>query len=269
MKNIRDVFGEDVVREMSLGDRMKWYEKEVGKTLDENLPAVIRIDGKAFHTYTKGFEKPFDQHVTGAMRYTMVKLCEEIQNVRISYMQSDEISLIMTTHENPDKQPWFGGKVDKIVSVAASLASAYFNSYMDKMYWNPRIMAAEIVGDAPKYKVAVFDARTWNVPMDEVNNVLVWRQQDAIRNSVSALAQSKFSHAQLHGKNVASMKDMLLDKGVDWNTLPVQLQRGFMCTREYYNKEGVERSKWVCQDSIPVFSNEKHHVNQFVEVQSA
>lgn len=266
MRNIREEFSEDEVRAMSLGDRMKWYEKGVGKVLSKEYPAMIRIDGKAFHTYTKGFDKPFDDFIFGAMEYTTIKLCEEMQNVRIAYMQSDEISLLMTVGENPDSQHWFGGKVDKIVSVAASIASAHFNHYMDKMYWNPKIMAAEIVGDAPRRKIAVFDARTWNVPSDEANNVFVWRQQDAIRNSVSALAQSVFSHKELHGKDVETMKVMLAERGILWHELSEVLQRGCIIEREFYEKEEAVRSRWVSSKTTPVFSVDRERVSRFVEV---
>lgn len=266
MINIRDVHTEDEVRALSLGDRMKWYEKNVGKVLSEGYPAIIRIDGKAFHTYTNGFEKPFDEHISGAMLYTTIKLCEEIQNVKIAYMQSDEISLLMTTHQNPEAEHWFKGKVDKIVSVSASMASAHFNHYMDKMYWNPRILAAEVVGDAPKRKLAVFDARAWSIPFDEVNNVFVWRQQDAIRNSVSALAQSEFSHKELNKKNVETMKQMLAEKGILWHELPEVLQRGHIVEREYYEKDGATRSHWVSSQTIPIFSVDRSKVSKFVEV---
>lgn len=266
MKDIKDFFTDDEIKAMSLGDRMKWWEKSGDKVLDNDQPAIIRIDGKAFHTYTKGFDKPFDQYITGAMKYAMVKLCEDIQNVKIGYMQSDEISLLMTTHENTEKQAWFGGKVDKIVSVAASMASAHFNHYMNSMYWNPRILSAEIIGEAPKRKIAIFDARVWNVPMYEVNNVFVWREQDAIRNSVSALAQSHFSHSKLHGKNVSDMKEMLMEIGVDWSKLPVTQQRGFCANRVYFDKDGAQRSKWEIGHETPIFAESKDYVSKFVEV---
>lgn len=259
------IFTEEELRAMSLGDRMKMYESRSRTVLDKREPAVIRIDGKAFHTYTKGFVKPFDDTLVAAMEYTMIKLCEEIQNVRIGYAQSDEISLLMTTHEHDNKQPWFGGKVSKIVSVAASTASVHFNDYMDKMYWTPKLLAAEIVGDVPRRKLATFDARVFNLPLDEVNNCFIWRQQDAIRNSISAMAQAEFSPSQLHKKDMDAMKQMLRENGKFWGKLPAHLQRGYCAVLESYEKEGTKRSRWVSDRSIPEFVQDREYVGKFAQ----
>lgn len=180
----------------NLGDRMKKYEGIPRIHLTPRMPLIIRLDGKAFHTYTKGFEKPFDGSLIAAMTKAAISLSNEVQGFKIAYIQSDEINVLINNYEGFDTQAWFDNNLQKIVSVSASIATAYFNKYM----WS--------VGVGVN-KTAIFDSRAFVVPREEVCNLFIWRQQDAERNSVSSLAQAHFSHRQLHGKNVKEMREML------------------------------------------------------------
>ena len=252
----------------TLGDRMKAYEKNDKRKLEPKTPVIIRLDGRAFHTYTRGFDKPFDDTIIAAMQYTTQKLCEEIQNVKIAYSQSDEITLFLSDFDGKNTQQWFNGEVDKIVSLSSSIATYYFNYYMETNHWfkNPE-----------KRKPANFDARAFNVPKHEVVNCFIWRQQDAIRNSISALAQSEYSSKDLHKKSTAQMLEMLLNKKINWTDLSVVKQRGFCVVKEFFmldvisdNKEQAPqqatRSRWTIDENIPIFSNDKYYIDLLVTI---
>lgn len=223
-----------------LGDRMKRYEGIPRIHLTQRMPLIIRLDGKAFHTYTRGFKKPIDEKIINAMTNAAISLCKEAQGFKLAYIQSDEISVLINDYEGFDTQSWFDKNLQKIVSVSASIATAYFNKYM----WSIGID-----------KVAVFDSRAFVLPREEVCNYFHWRQTDAERNSVASLAQTQFSHKSLHGKNVKTMMDMLLEeKGIDWNLLPTFQKRGWCVL-----KDGVSDIE------IPRFKESREYINQHIE----
>lgn len=254
----------------TLGDRMKGYEKADKRKLEPKTPVIIRLDGRAFHTYTKGFKKPYDTVIGNAMKYTTIKLCEEVQNVRLAYSQSDEITLFLADYGNKNTQQWFNGEVDKIVSLSASIATYYFNEYMEKNHWSKF---------PDKKKPATFDSRSFNIPRHEVTNNFVWRQQDGIRNSISGLAQVNYSEKELHRKSTAQMLSMLEDKKVNWDEMNTYKKRGFCVTKEYFILDASElnipenvkttepmRSKWVVDEDIPIFSEDKSYIEVLVSV---
>lgn len=256
---------------ITLGDRMKAYEHVEKKCLESKTPVIIRLDGRAFHTYTKGFNKPFDETIIEAMKHTAVKLCEEVQNVKIAYSQSDEITIFLSDYEKQNTQQWFNGNIQKMVSLSASIATYHFNDYMDKNHWNK----------FPNKRIpATFDARVFNLPRHEVVNNFVWRQQDGIRNSISGLAHAHYSDKELHRKSTAQMLSMLIDKKINWTDLPIHKQRGFCVTKEYFvldhtelnlpenvkPPENVMRSKWVVDDEIPIFSEDKTYIDILVMI---
>lgn len=196
----------------SLGDRIKKYE-EVSRTyLIPRSYVCIRVDGRSFHTWVRGLDKPFDKGLIQDMDNTAVFLCENIQNARVGYVQSDEISIITANFDNFETDTFFGGNIQKIASIVASMATAKFNDLRKSRLVNEGIKRGN-------EKLAMFDCRCWNVPNHwEAYNTLVWRQQDAIRNSISAVSQYHYSHKELHGKNQAMMHEMLHRKGVNWAT---------------------------------------------------
>lgn len=197
-----------------LGDRMKLYEQmEAGRKLMPGLPICVRVDGRAFHTFTRGMKRPFDIDMSQAMIETMKYLVEQT-DACIGYVQSDEISLVLSD----TKAPMFDGKIAKLNSVIASIATAKFNEVIHKTY--------------PNKPLAFFDCRCWNVPnrTEAVNNIL-WREFDATKNSISMAARSVYSDAQLLGKNGSEKQDMLMEKGINWNDYPVFFKRGTYARR--------------------------------------
>lgn len=197
-----------------LGDRMKLYEQmEAGRKLMPGLPICVRVDGRAFHTFTRGMKRPYDKDMSAAMIETMKFLVEQT-DACIGYVQSDEISLVLSDI----KAPMFDGKIAKLNSVIASMATAKFNEVIHKSY--------------PNKPLAFFDCRCWNVPSrtEAVNNIL-WREFDATKNSISMAARSVYSDAQLLGKNGSEKQDMLMEKGINWNDYPVFFKRGTYARR--------------------------------------
>src|SRR6478672_2640680 len=174
----------------SLGDRMKaQYEDRTRFLLPRRTFTILRLDGKAFHTLTRGFVKPFDDTIKEAMTAAAVAVVTEAQGAKLAYVQSDEISVVLTDFDLTETQAWFDGNAQKIVSVAAGIASIAFTE---------------------RFGRGVFDARVFTIPDPvEVVNYFVWRQKDAVRNSVQMCAQSHFSPAQLHGKKTSDMLAML------------------------------------------------------------
>lgn len=215
-----------------LGKRMKENYEQISKTkLVRRTPVIIRIDGKAFHTFTRGFERPFDNVLGNAMRKTMQYLCENIQGCIFGYTQSDEISLVLSDYRKLNSDAWFGYEVQKMCSIAASMATMAFNKFfydnipVDSEYAGKYYMAIE--------KGAMFDSRVFNIPKEEVVNCIYWRQLDAARNSVQMVGQANFSHNELHGKTCNMIQDMLWEqKGINWNDYPTMWKRGVCWTKE-------------------------------------
>jgi tRNA(His) 5'-end guanylyltransferase len=242
----------------SLGDRMKGYEEATKTTLPRRMPVVIRIDGKAFHTYTKGCQRPWDANLIRVMDLTALELCKQLQGVQVAYVQSDEISLLLHNYKRLVSQAWFDNEVQKMVSVSASIASTTF-SLNSKLIW-----------ESGECKPAYFDSRVFVLPESEVNNYFVWRQQDATRNSVQMLARSLYSHKELMNKNNSELQDLCFAKGQNWNDLPISQRRGRCIVQTprvmKINGDVVTRNEWVVNNEIPVFSKEKSFIEKFLEV---
>lgn len=226
---------------MRLPERMKAYEQCTKYEIPMGSRLIARIDGKAFHTYTKGLQRPFDAKFIEDMDATAIYLCSKISNVNFAYVQSDEISLYMK-EKTYDAQPWFGNKIQKMASVAASMATAEFNkrrllNAMKKptMFQDGFERNLMMNFELETFKMAEFDARFFTVPSnEEVMNYFVWRQRDCIKNSIASCAQNKFSAKQLHKKNGNDMLQMLFDVGWDWNSMDLTLQRGRIIERKTY-----------------------------------
>lgn len=198
-----------------LGDRMKMYEMaEAGRKCMPLLPIVARIDGRSFSKFTSGLERPYDRRLSELMIDTVKFLVRET-NAVCGYTQSDEITLAWYT-PTFDSQIIFDGRISKLVSVLASLTTAHFNRRL------PQFLPAEYAEKLPH-----FDARVWNLPsLEEAANTFLWRELDAIKNSISMAARAHYSHKQLDSKNGAEMQEMLLQKGVNWHDYPDFFKRG-------------------------------------------
>jgi tRNA(His) 5'-end guanylyltransferase len=212
----------------SLGDRMKNnYENISRYYLTRRTPVIIRIDGKAFHTFTRGFKKPFDDILVKSMQETMKYLCENIQGCVLGYTQSDEISLVLTDYTELTTDAWFGNNLQKMCSVSASMATLAFNkAFNDNIvkYIDGRLDAGRgITDDLTEYtkilinarnKGAMFDSRAFSIPKEEVCNYFIFRQQDATRNSIQSVGQANFSDKELHKKSTKDIQDMLMTQKV-------------------------------------------------------
>lgn len=273
----------------SLGDRMKAYEYVTRNYLTRKLPVIVRIDGKAFHSFTRGFQKPFDAIFVKSMQETMKYLCENIQGCVLGYTQSDEITLVLVDYQDRDTSAWFDNNIQKMVSISASMATLAFNRIfryeIDRYEWDWRHsltpQSVSIQEAHQKYvdtlekaisKGAMFDSRVFTLPKEEVINCILWRQQDATRNSIQSVGQANFSHKELHGKNCSDIQDMLmLQKGINWNDYPIHLKRGSCCIKKPFKiNEGTEqevvRNKWVIDTEIPIFTQDKDYVNKLIFV---
>ena len=253
----------------SLGDRIKEnYENRSKTYLVRRMPVIIRLDGKAFHTFTNGFKKPFDELMLKAMQQTTLKLCQNIQGCVFGYTQSDEITFVLVDYNNINTDAWFDYSVQKMCSVAASMCTLYFNQILTELYytWFSEI---ELNDETDKLreayekainKGAMFDARVFNIPVEEVTNCVLWRQQDATRNSISSLAQSKFSHKELQGKSSSQMQDMLMEKfNINWNDLTIPEKRGTAVIK----KDG----EWIIDYEMPILKGEdRDYVEKLVNV---
>lgn len=197
----------------TLGDRMKGYEKASSILLHQDRPIIARVDGRAFHSFTKGMARPYDFRMLRAMRSTVLNLAKET-NACIAYTQSDEITLVWYK-EDPNSQIWFSGKHSKMVSQLGALATLFF--YRECLRFMPEYAL----------KLPTFDARAWNVPsVTEASNALLWRENDAVKNSISMAAHAYYSHKELHGCNGKKKLEMLAVKGLDWNEYPNHFKKG-------------------------------------------
>ena len=197
----------------SLGDRMKRYERVSTQSLMPRTPILIRVDGRAFHTFTKGMKRPFDPSIMASMDFAMVQTAKEMAGCVLAYTQSDECSFLLRDDANLDTQAWFGGNRDKIISIAASTFTAYFNSHFH--LYNPL-----------ETKIATFDARAFSIPIHDAPNYFVWRQHDWERNSLQMLTRSFFTHSDLVNKNRADMHEMLHGIGENWADLSHREKNG-------------------------------------------
>lgn len=240
-----------------IGTRMKeFYENRSKTSLIRRMPVAIRIDGKAFHTFTRNFIKPFDLLLMESMQETMKVLCENIQGCVLGYTQSDEITLILVDYKNLDSDAYFDYEVQKICSVTASMATMYFNrifstkviDYINNTELHTNVDYVNALKDA-SIAGALFDSRCFNIPKEEVTNLIYWRQIDASKNSVSMAARAYFSHKELHKKNSSEMQEMLFNKyGINWNNYPTDCKRG-SCSIKTENG-------WIIDREIPIFKGE-------------
>jgi len=252
-----------------LGNRMKeFYENRARMYLPRRTYAVIRIDGKAFHTYTKGLKRPFDDGLIEDMNLTAAYLCKNIQGAKCAYVQSDEISVLITDFDDVTTDAWYDNNIQKIVSVSASMATNKFNELRIKRalssFENP-FRTDDIIMGCFK-KLAEFDARVFTIPArQEVINYFIWRQQDATRNSISSVAQSLYSPKELHGKKTDVMQDMIFEKGINWNEYDYRRKRGAIIKKVEYLKNGARRNKWEAVET-PIFTQNKEFFDDILTV---
>ena len=209
---------------MKLAERMKEYEKSCSQYLYPYLPICARLDGKCFSSFCKGLIKPYDPGMIELMKRTTTFLVKETQ-ARIGYTQSDEISLIYL-QDDPKSAIFFNRKIQKMISILSSLCTYKFNKDLQLCLPNKA------------GKMALFDARVWQVPtLEEATNVILWREIDATKNSITSAAQSIYSDKQLYKKNSSDKQDMLMEKGINWNNYPPEFKRGIYIQKQYIKRK--------------------------------
>lgn len=275
-----------------LANRMKDYEKRNRYYLQKRLPVIIRLDMRAGHTFTKGFKRPFDEIFMKTIAETSKYLCENIQNVKMSYQESDEISLLLVDYEKLNTDQWFDYRVDKLCSISASMATMVFNKIFRDMVGKLHIKGSlEEEYSCILYKAAqkgaMFDARVFNIPKEEATNYFYWRQLDASRNSIQMVGQANFSHKELQNKSCNDIQDMLMtQKGINWNDFLTYHKRGSCVIRTEIKTEkidtmeemsfgenkkssivNIERQHWIIDKDIPIFKGKgRQYIERFVNV---
>jgi len=284
---------------MNLGDRIKeYYEDRTKTSLTRRMFTIIRLDGKGFSKYTKDLTRPFDDGFSEDMDWTAIYLCQNIQGAKFAYTQSDEISVVLTDFDNLESQAWFDYDVQKMVSIAAGMATARFNQLRLWRYFagppdNIVVENDKTIGEHYKVgtnlegvhddiasfvnylpidnKLACFDARVFQVPnIDEMINTMIWRQQDCTRNSVSMAAHACFSHKDVQGKSSEEKQEMLFSqKGINWNDYAPKYKRGSVIKKETFmklgpNNEETQRTRWVADKNTPIFTQDKEYLTKLV-----
>ena len=280
-----------------LGNRMKTFYEQIPKTrLMRRCPVICRLDGRSFHTFTRGFKRPFDDVLIKTMQETAKYLCENVQGCVLAYTQSDEISLLLIDYQRFETSAWFDYEIQKMCSISASMATMAFNKFFevfikeenyifsDEMLengdYNPNYKNKELfniwtIHKQATKKGAMFDARVFNIPREEVTNYFYWRQLDASRNSIQMVGQANFSHKELQNKSCNDIQDMLMtQKGINWNNFPTYQKRGSCVVKENYldatpestDSESI-RSRWIIDRDIPIFKGEgREYIERFVNV---
>lgn len=267
-----------------LTERMKGYEKRNRYYLQRRMPVILRLDMRAGHSFTKGFERPFDEVFIKTIQETAKYLCENIQNCKLSYQQSDEITLLLVDYEKINTDCFFEYRVDKLCSIAASMATMKFNQVFKELSYresenleiicrkNPYLENRDCLTKISNVHInsaekgAMFDCRCFNIPKEEVTNCIYWRQLDASRNSIQMVGQANFSHKELQNKSCNDIQDMLItQKGINWNDFPTYQKRGSCCVRNHMISEpygnrmldkNAGENEWIIDKNIPIFKGE-------------
>ena len=275
----------------ALAKRMKKYEVVPKNTLMRRTPVIIRVDGRAFHAFTKGFQKPFDDVLMRVMQDTMKYLCENIQGCVFGYTQSDEITLILIDYKKLNSEAWFDYEVQKMCSIVASMTTMAFNRLFMYEYeeFNRWIYEGSPTDEDKRLndvyynamcKGAMFDARAFNLPKEEVTNNIYWRQLDASRNSIQMVGQANFSHRELLNKTCDQIQDMLMtQRGINWNDMGTSYKRGSCCVRNRRfistSVDGAEtceirnpkepETAWIIDNDIPIFKGEgRRYIDELI-----
>lgn len=268
----------------SLGDRMKTYEDVTRFYLPRRTHTIIRLDGCHFHTYTKKLKKPFDFDLIEDLDSAVLETLPNIQNAKFAYIQSDEVSILLTDFAEINTESWFSNNIQKMASVSASILTANFNKERVTRQTEYALENNLDFTENDRWPLAIFDSRVFTIPQAiEVENYFIWRQQDCSRNSISMVAQSLYSHKELQNKNSKEMQELIFQKGVNWNDYPINLKRGRIIKKvqekidtskliwEANNKikikepqEDIYRNRWVVDNEIPIFTQDREYLKNLI-----
>lgn len=282
-----------------LAKRMKDYEMRDRYFLQKRIPVAIRVDMRAGHTFTKGFERPFDKVFMKSMQETAKYMCENIQCAKFAYVQSDEITIILVDYDTLETDCWFNYRTDKLCSISASMATMAFNKFFEKnindwiskntpslheSWHNPEDEKLYHAYLNASKKGTMFDSRCFNIPKEEVTNLIYWRQLDAMRNSIQMVGQAHFSPAKLKNKTCNDIQDMLMTQcGINWNTFTIPCKRGTACIKvedketikepnayfvEQIDERIIVRRKWKIDYEIPIFKGaDRDYIDKLIFIE--
>lgn len=254
-------------RRDALGDRMKRYEAVTRYTLPRRTYTVLRIDGRSFHTWTKGLEKPYDLNFMHCMDRAALALCSQIAGAQFAYVQSDEISILVVDFLDINTEPWFDAAVQKWASVSASIATMAFNKQVSNYHENPTLRSGLLRKIGGKEANAVFDSRVFIIPdLIEVENYFVWRQQDAERNSVMMLARAYASHKELAGKKRADQHEIIHAAGDNWAKHPASFKHGRVILRNGAKIAVTRDTNWIVDENTPSFTKDRDYLRSLIPV---
>lgn len=262
-----------VLMAKSLEQIMRYYESIQSQCLMSSLPVIIRVDGKCFSKFTKNFQKPFDPAMAHAMIATATALAQQIPGTKIAYTQSDEVSLVLMLTD--DQEPYHSYRIEKLCSTAASIATLAFNRalgwYASEIVFTEETARYQQAYDAAYTKGALFDARAFSIPDDDVLNYLIWRQNDCTRNSINAAARTVATPSKLTGLSTNDMQELLFQNKINWNDYPDQFKRGTFITKQKrilwseYLKDLIERNVWLPVECPPILSKNPELVLRIME----
>jgi len=223
-----------------LSKRIQSYEDVTRSYLYKKLPVIIRVDGKSFHKLTSFLDKPYDLRFILAMNQTALESCQLFQCCKFAYLQSDEISFLLSDLDTPNTEMWFNGDIRKICSISAAIVSVSFTHIFNGL------IIPQVDG--------LFDSRVFNLPIHEVENYFIERQKDAVRNSIQGYAQSFFSPKQLHKLNNKQLQEkMFTNKGFNWDGVSTQFKRGRCVVKD-------SNSNWIVDNEIPIFTQDREYI---------
>jgi len=249
----------------SLEDRMKNnYEEIYNLKFPRRTNLIIRLDGKNFSKYTKNLKKPFDMNFVSDMQKTTKYLCENIQGCKLGFVQSDEISLWLTDYDKIETNAWFDNKIQKQVSISASLATSIFNHLRLITETENKGFYDEDYKIIRNQKLTQFDSRIFVIPeIEEVVNYFYWRQKDCTRNSISMAASNFYSHKELTNKNNDEKQEMLFEIGINWNDYPISCKRGSVIIKKEFKNGEIIRNKWVIEEA-PFFNKDRNFIKNII-----
>lgn len=275
---------------MDIGNRMKDnYENRYRFSLTRRVPVIIRLDGKSFHSFTKGFRRPFDELLYRTMTRTGLELVKNIQGSKIAYIQSDEISILLIDYYKLNMSAYFDYNINKVNSVTSSMATLYFNRifreeidrFSDNIYNEElKVRNRTIIEQYEFYQSeyikelnnlyqiyksrvdsAIFDCRCFNIPELEVTNYFIWRQLDATRNSIEMFGQKYYNPNQLKGVSCNQIQEMLFKEyKINWNNNPAYIKRGSSIIRD------DESGDWIIDEEIPIFTSDRNYIERFLSI---
>ena len=263
-----------------LAKRMKDYEMRDRYFLQKRIPVAIRVDMRAGHTFTRGFKRPFDDIFMKSMQETAKYMCENMGNAKFAYVQSDEITIILVDYDTLETDCWFNYRTDKLCSISASMATMAFNKYFEKnireySYIHDEQLSTIRLTDTYTNAIdkgAMFDARCFNIPKEEVTNLIYWRQLDATRNSIQMVGQANFSHKELQNKTCNMIQDMLHEqKGINWNNFPTYQKRGSACIKKITAPSDLSANphyEWFIDENMPILKEEdRKYLDRFIYIE--